>query len=153
MAKMCFLFGHRDAPPEILPDLEGAIERYYDQLGMREFVVGQYGRFDRLAAQAARSVRKRHEDMRLWLLLPYHPAERPVETPEGFDGTLYPDGMEGTPRRMAIVRANRRMLVRAEGVICYAARPGNSRRLLEEACRRASRGLTAVENLAGPTGG
>ena len=33
-------------------------------------------------------------------------VERPIPTPEGFDRTLYPDGMETVPKRLAIVRAN-----------------------------------------------
>ena len=44
------------------------------------------------------------------MLIPYHPAERPVETPPGFDGTFYPPGIESVPRRYAIVRANRYMV-------------------------------------------
>ena len=38
-----------------------------------------------------------HSDMRLTLLLPYHPAERPIPTPDGFDSTFYPLGMESVP--------------------------------------------------------
>ena len=41
------------------------------------------------------------------LLLPYHPAEQLIPTPDGFDGTFYPPGMESVPRKNAIERANR----------------------------------------------
>ena len=52
MEKLCFLFGHRDAPEEILPLLRQAIVQQVQQLGIRRFVVGHYGSFDRLAAKA-----------------------------------------------------------------------------------------------------
>ena len=67
---------------------------------MTEFVVGRYSRFDALAAK------KRHPEVTLTLLLPYHPCDHPTPTPPGFDGMFYPPGMEMVPKHAAIVRAN-----------------------------------------------
>lgn len=133
MAKLCFLFGHRDAPEDILPELIRTAEKHYVQYGIREYVVGQYGNFDHLAVRAIREVKKKHEDVRLLLLTPYYSPERPQQIPEGCDGTLYPDGMERVPKRVSIVRANRYMIGRADSVICYVNRPGNARELLGHA--------------------
>ena len=44
------------------------------------------------------------------LVLPYHPAECPIEKPPGYDGTYYPEGVEKTPRPFAIVKANQLMV-------------------------------------------
>ena len=63
-----------------------------------------------MAARAVKEAKKRHAEVHLLYLRPYHPAERPDETPDGFDGSLYPPGMERVPRRLAIVRANRYMV-------------------------------------------
>ena len=108
--KSCFFIGHREADPEILPALGDAIEKHILEYGVTEFIVGHYGGFGRLAARAVISAKKCHPEIRLLMLIPYHPAERPVETPPGFDGTFYPPGMESVPRRYAIVRANRYMI-------------------------------------------
>lgn len=148
MPKKCFLFGHHDAPQRLLPELERAIETQYTQYGVRDFVVGHYGNFDAMAIQALRKAKQRHEDISLRLLIPYHPSKRRVETPVGFDGTIYPDGMETVPHRAAIVAANRRMADWADTVICYVQHFGNARDLLEYLTRKSEKELPMVENLA-----
>lgn len=147
--KSCFFIGHRDAPDSIRPELDGAIARCISELGVTQFVVGQYGNFDRLAARALREAKKQHPGISLLLLIPYHPADRPVETPPGFDGTFYPEGMESVPKRLAIVRANRYMVDHCDCLIAYAWHPAsNARELLEYARKRERKGLIYVENLA-----
>ena len=82
------------------------------------------------------------------LVLPYHPSERPTEAPEGFDGTYHPEGLERTPRRYSIVRANRIMVDSCDWLVCYVRHGvSNSRKLLEYAQRRIERGLIQIENI------
>lgn len=141
--KSCFLFGHADCPDHVLPKLEQAIEIAVSK-GVLNFYVGNHGAFDRLAATAVKRVKQNCPEVRLYLLLAYHPAERPQELSEGFDGTYYP--LEKTPpRRFAIVRANEAMLRQAEYVICYVNHVGNTRRLFAVAQKR--RELT-IDNIA-----
>ena len=101
--KSCFFIGHRETSEEVYPELYAAVEQHIVEYGVTEFIVGHYGGFDRLAAKAVIEAKKTHPGVVLTLLLPYHPAERPVAPPEGFDGTYYPPGMERVPRRVAIV--------------------------------------------------
>lgn len=143
--KTCFLFGHRDAPYDLRPHIETAVEYHYSQLGIHQFIVGEYGNFDRMAGGAVKSVKLRHSDIDLRLLLPFHPAERPVEIPPGFDGSFYPEGMECVPKKFAIVRANQYMIQNADTVICYVKHFGNTRALLEQAQKRSD---LYVQNLA-----
>ena len=145
--KSCFLFGRSDAPQDLQSAIEAAVERQYFNLGIRQYYVGAYGSFDRMAASALSAVKKRHNDISVYLLLPYHPADRPVEASKGFDGTYYPP-LEKVPKRYAIVRANRQMIETCDGVICYANHIGNTRTLLEYARRRAKKGTLQMENLA-----
>ena len=145
--KSCFLFGHSDTPQEIQSAIEAAVERQYRNHDIRQYYVGAYGSFDRMAASALKAVKKRYQDISLYLLLPYHPAERPMETPEGFDSTFYPP-LEKVPRRYAIVRANRYMIETCDSIICYVNHLVNTRTLLEYARRRAKKGELSVENLA-----
>ena len=63
----CFFIGHRDAPEEVRPLLAEAIERHIAEYGVKEFVVGHYGAFDRMAAHAVRNAKERHPDIRLAL--------------------------------------------------------------------------------------
>ncbi|MBQ3552291.1 MAG: hypothetical protein IJA35_03930 [Clostridia bacterium] len=147
MEKLCFLFGSRHTPDEALPLIETAVEKNYLEYGIRNFVVGGRGNFDHLAADALKAVKERHKDIYLRLLLHYHPTDRRIDIPEGFDGTLYPEGMEKVPGKFAIVRANQCLIRAADSIICYVHQIGNSRELLEYAKGREKRGILKVENL------
>ena len=125
--------------------------RWYDpKVILAYFYVGQYGNFDRLAALAVKQLKKQYPFLYLYLVLPYHPVERSVPIPIGFDGSYYPDGMETVPRRYAIVRANKKMVDSSDWLISYVCHPGsNARNLLEYAQRREEKGLICTINLAG----
>ena len=145
----CFFIGHRDAPEELRPALAEAVERHITEYGVEDFVVGHYGGFDHMAANAVISAKKSHPQVALSLLLPYHPFEQPVKTPEGFDGTFYPPGIESVPRWAAIVRANRYMIQNSDYLIAYdLGYIGNTREFVAAARRREKKGLIHVENLA-----
>lgn len=149
MDRSCFFIGHRDAGEELLPLLAEAVERHIRQYGVTDFFVGRYGRFDALAAKAVKEAKKRHPEVTLTLLLPYHPFDRPTPTPKGFNGTFYPPGMETVPKRVAIVRANRYMMENSSHLIAYTWHPAsNARELVEYARAREKKGAIHVENLA-----
>ena len=141
------MFGHADCPDSILPEIEKAIELHYCAYGARCFYVGSRGQFDRLAAAAAKRVKQQYPDLQLFLLLAYHPAERPVNLADGFDGSFYPP-LETVPKPYAIVRANRYMASCCDSVICYVKHGGNTRNLLEYAQRRQRKGVLVIENVA-----
>ena len=131
---ICFFIGHREAPDALLDELTAEVERHITEYNVTEFVVGKYGRFDALAAKCVKAAKKRHPEVTLTLLLPYHPYDRPTPTPPGFDGTFYPPGMETVPKRAAIVRANRYMVEHSNYLIAYVWHSvSNARDLLEYA--------------------
>ena len=85
----------------------------------------------------------------LRMVIPYHPAERPVEAPNSYDGTYYPDGLEDVHRRFRIARANRTMIDTSDWLIAYVCHgASNSRKLLEYAECRKKKGLLQVQNIA-----
>lgn len=145
MGKTCFFIGHREAPDSILEQLQTAVEKHIVEYGVTDFVVGQYGAFDRLAAAAVKNAKKRHPLITLSLLLPYHPYDRPVPIPPGFDATFYPPGMERIPKRLAIIKANQYMVDNSDFLIAYVWHPAsNARNLLGYARKR----KINIENLA-----
>lgn len=145
----CFFIGHRDTPDAVLPALAAEVERHIREYGVVDFVAGHYGRFDALAAKAVMDAKKRHPMVTLTLLLPYHPAERAVDLPPGFDGTLYPPGMETAPKRLAILRSNHYMVEHSTHLIAYVTHPSaGSREVLEAALKRQKRSLIRVTNLS-----
>lgn len=135
--KSCFFIGHREADERLLPKLIDTIERLVVSEGVTCFYVGGYGGFDRIAATAVKQVKRQHPEIILMLVLPYHPAERPVETPYGFDGTYYPEGMETVPRRFAIVQTNKHMVDSIDWLVAYVRHgASNSQKILEYAKKR-----------------
>ena len=146
--KSCFFIGHRDADERLLPRLELVIDRLIREENVRYFYVGGYGGFDRLAAAVVRRMKQKHPDITLMLVLPYHPAERPTEAPNGFDGTYHPEGLENTPRRYAIVRTNQILVDTCDWLVCFVRHgASNSRNLLEYAQRREEKRLIQVINI------
>lgn len=146
---ICFFIGHREADDELIPALTAAVERHITEYGVTSFMVGRYGNFDKLAARTVIDAKKRHPEVTLTLLLPYHPFDRPTPTPKGFNGTFYPPGMETVPKRVAIVRANRYMMENSSHLIAYTWHPAsNARELVEYARAREKKGAIHVENLA-----
>ena len=148
--KSCFFIGHRDAGEEVAALLAETIEHHISAYGVRIFYVGHYGAFDSLAARAVIASKKRHSCIRLYMLLPYHPADRPVPVSDGFDGTYYPEGQETVPRRVAIIRANEYMVRNSDYLIAYVQHPSaGAREILELALKRQQQGFIQVTNLAG----
>ena len=135
--KSQFFIGHREASEEIYSVLYAAVEQHIVEYGVTEFIVGHYGGFDRLAASAVKEAKHFYPEVSLTLLLPYHPVERPIPTPDGFDGTFYPPGMESVSSKAAIIRANRYVVDHVDYLIAYAWHPAsNARELVEYAKRR-----------------
>ena len=147
--KSCFFIGHREADERLLPRLELVVDRLIREENVRYFYVGGYGGFDLVAAAAVRRMKQKYPDITLMLVLPYHPAERPTEAPEGFDGTYHPDGLESTPKRYAIVRANKIMVDTCDWLVCYVRHgASNSRKLLDYAEHLNNMGLIQIVNVA-----
>jgi len=144
----CFFIGHREAPDSLSVQLFAEVERHITEYGVTEFVVGNYGWFDSLASRAVKAAKKRHPEVTLTLLLPYHPYDRPIPTPDGYDGTFYPPGMETVPKRAAIVRANRYMVDHSKYLIAYVWHSAsNAKELLEYARKREKSGFIQITEL------
>lgn len=143
--KSCFFIGHRDTTDDVLPALRAAIEQHIVEYGVTEFMVGKYGGFDRLAAQCVIEAKQSHPEITLTLLLPYHPSERKVDIPKGFDGSCYPCGQESVPRQVAIVRANRYAVDHSDFLITYVWHTtSNARNILEYAEKRSNLHITRL---------
>ena len=146
---LCFFVGHRNANIQLMPQLEATIKEHICDYSVTDFVAGQYGAFDRMAARAVINAKKMFPEISLTILLPYHPAEREIHAPKGYDSTFYPPGLELVPRRLAIVRANQYMIMKSDYLIAYAWQPGsNATALLNYAQSREIKKQLHITNLA-----
>ncbi|MBR5108582.1 MAG: hypothetical protein IK099_00175 [Clostridia bacterium] len=146
--KTCFFIGHRDASDEILPYIRDAAEKLIVQEEVTQFYVGGYGKFDRLAGQAITDLKAIYSHIHLYRVIPYHPADRKIELPQGYDGMYYPDEMEYVPRMYAISKANRMMIDTSDFLIAYVwYTASNASKLLEYARKREKKGLLRIIHL------
>lgn len=139
----CFFIGHRDATPNIYPYLLAAVERCITERGITEFIAGGYGRFDAMAVDAVNQMQHKYRNVKLTRLLAYYNPHMKIAGIERFDDSIYPDGLVNTPKRAAIIRANRYAVDNSQYVIAFVHHIGNSRDILEYA-----QGRVMVENLA-----
>ena len=114
----CTLFGHRDCPDSIRPKLHAALISLIEE-GIDTFYLGNQGRFDAMAYAELAKLAEDHPRIRFGVVLAYLPGEGEKEIP----GSLFPEGMEGVPRRFAISRRNRWMIRRSDCVLAYVTHP------------------------------
>lgn len=148
-AKTCCFIGHSNAPEGIAPRLVEEVERHIVECGVTEFLVGNYGQFDRMSAAAVKEAKKQHPEVTLFLMLPYLPEQgRPLPDMDGYDGTIYPEGMEKVPPKLAIPRLNRITVQKSDYVIAYVTHSwGGAAKTLEQAQKRENRGEFTITNL------
>ena len=116
---------------------------------MSEFIVGNRGAFDRMAARAVCALKESAPAVRLTLLLHQHPFFQDQSLPPGFDGSFYPNLPENLPPRFAMVQANHCAVDTADYLITFAKYPGgNALKLLEYARRRQIPALNLAETAA-----
>lgn len=148
----CYFTGHRRVIEDkegIFAVLEAEIEQHITVHGVAAFYVGNYGEFDHMVQRALAGAKKRHPEIIAQVALAYHPALRPVECPEGLDGTYFPEGQENVPPRYAIVKLNQNMVRNSDYLIAYVRTiTDGSYNLLRYAEGREKRGSLHITNLA-----
>lgn len=98
--RTCYFTGHRRIygdKEELYAALEAEIERHIAEHGVAAFYVGNYGEFDHMVQRALVDAKKRHPEGMAQVALAYHPALRPVECPEGLDGTYFSESYYTSP--------------------------------------------------------
>ncbi len=149
MHRTCFLMGHRDTPESVFPLLKEAVFFLAREKDVSEFIVGNRGAFDRMAARAVCALKESTPAVRLTLLLHQHPFFQDQSLPPGFDGSFYPNLPENLPPRFAMVQANHCAVDAADYLITFAKYPGgNALKLLEYARRRQIPALNLAETAA-----
>lgn len=113
-----------------------AIEKHIVRFGVEEFVVGDYGAFDRYARTALLEAKQQYPQIALIQLAPYQSTGRPVRLREGFQGIFCPPMPSRTPKRLHIVKANEYMVEHTDDLIACTWKPGNSRRIMDVAAKK-----------------
>ena len=101
------------------------------------FLVGNYGDFDSIAASVCLTLKKKFPRVSVNLVIPYyrpHLDEYEKERYARFDSVITP-GLEETPHRYRIAKANEYMVDQADTVIAYVKYDGGAAKTLAYAKR------------------
>ena len=120
--KTCCFFGHRDAPDTIKPELIKAIGELIEKHGVKNFYVGNNGRFDSLVASALKEISADHPEISYAVVLAYLPKKGSEKQPEAdWQHYVFPDGIESVPKKFCISWRNDWLIKNSQYVICYVS--------------------------------
>ena len=114
-------FGHRDTPTNIEDKLRRIIIDLIENFSADLFYVGNQGAFDYMARNILRELKNDYPHIKYYVVLAYMPIEKKELDFTDYSETIYPDGLEKTLLKYAIVRRNRWMLEQADTVVVYVA--------------------------------
>lgn len=122
--KICCFAGHSK-----LADTETIYERLYSTIehlisteNVNEFLVGNYGDFDRLSARAVRALKEKYSNIQLNLVVPYLTSEINENKElyyKNYDNILITDMPENTPMKVQILKANQYIVSKSQFLVCY----------------------------------
>lgn len=133
--KICTFIGHRDAPDSLLPKLENAIEHLITEKGVEHFYVGHNGRFDALAQSTLAKFYLRGK-LSYNIVLSFMPQSKEKFSAIDYSKSIYPNGLENTPRRFSVYNRNIWMLNHSHYLIAYVGYIGNAAKFLEIAQKK-----------------
>lgn len=132
----CVFCGHRDAPESLYKMVYHTAEELIVRQSVTQFYCGGKGAFDRIAARAVYNLKIRYPHIRSCQVLAYLPKKFDSASDDLFDETIYPEGLETVPLRLAYLRRNRWMVEQADFLIAYVKFPGGAKTMLEYAKRK-----------------
>lgn len=68
LPKVCCFIGHSKIWGDISQALTDAVERHITEYGVTDFLVGNYGQFDRMAAVTVKRAKAQHPGIQLYLM-------------------------------------------------------------------------------------
>ncbi len=112
----CAFIGHRDCFPSMYETLFKTIKTLIVGKDILTFYVGCNGSFDFLVRKALDELKKEFQDLNYYIVISYlHEAKNFPDQ----NNTLYPEGIESTPYKYAILWRNKWMVNRCDYLICY----------------------------------
>lgn len=112
-------FGHRDTPWEVERELKRVVEELIKNGGVDTFYMGNQGNFDRLAYKVLKELSVVYPHISYFVVLAYLPEPGTAFNLDG-EHTLYPEELEKTPRKFAISKRNRYLVLHSDVVVTCA---------------------------------
>ena len=102
--------------------LKSEIIRLIENENVDTFYCGGKGDFDRLCAECVNELKNYYPFMESYMVFSYIPGKKNEfgkDPYEDFNGTIYPEGLEFVPQKLAIVKRNEWMIDKSDFLIAY----------------------------------
>lgn len=113
--RACTFFGNRSCSEMNTDDLREILINLINEEEVNVFYVGNQGEFDTKVRIILRELTKEYSNISCYIILAY----MPIDKPDYYFPTIYPNGIEKIPPRFAITWRNNWMLKRSEFVVSY----------------------------------
>ncbi len=120
---VCTFFGHRDAPDAVEEKLYEVLRELIENRSVETFYVGNQGKFDAIVAKVLKTLKTQYPHIRCLVILAYIPNKNKNSYYDEFFDTLYPEGLENTPPKFAILRRNKWLIENSDMVVTYVRNP------------------------------
>lgn len=122
--RICMFCGHSriySGYERLRENLTFVVSGLIEHEDVKEFLIGNYGQFDRLSASVCLDLKRVYPDIKVELVLPYY--RHKVDEYEKahylkFDNVIIPE-LENVPYRYRITKANEYMVKRSDVVVAY----------------------------------
>lgn len=133
----CTFFGHREIrdEKEVKELLLDTITKLIEEREIKEFLVGDSGRFDRLVLATLRKLSESY-DIKYTVVLSYLNVVKDERWEYGTNETVFPEVLEKTPFRFAIDKRNRWMIMNSEMAVTYINTPFGGSQKYAEICEK-----------------
>ncbi len=139
MKRICCFAGHRDiynieALKEKLNEL---IIKLITEDSVEEFMVGNYGIFDRFVQKNLFLLKETYPHIKITLVIPYLTKSIKNEENKGYECILVADMPENTPRKYQILKCNEYMVKKSDFLVCFVKNTwGGASKTLEYAKKK-----------------
>lgn len=115
--KSCTFIGHRNTPQRIEPFLEAVLIDLITVKNVKNFYVGTHGNFDFLVQKILKKLSVRFPEINYSIVFAYIPERKKNYC--DYSHTVYPEDIEKTPKKYAIIERNKWMIKRCDYLVCY----------------------------------
>lgn len=139
----CIFFGHHDAPSEIKASIKRAIFLLYQKEHIQNYYVGNNGKFDYYVQCILKEMINDGIDICFNIVL----SNLNETALSGYQyDTVFPEGLENTPKRFAIAKRNDWLIRNGSFLIAYVKNPfSNSKKWFEKALKRGIQVINLAE--------